>query len=159
MTTVPLDGAKHGTTTGYARGCRCTGCRAAKRLAGKRYRDSLGRQSIGNPCQTPDGRVFPSQAAAARALGVSKSAVSAQLERYGNLSNLGKRPLGRPYGGKKPVKVGSREWPSRSALARYLGRHDNCVRDWLKRGRADLLIAALMKADAQMAAEQARSAA
>lgn len=149
----------HGTTTGYARGCRCEGCKSAKRLANRRHWATLGRAPVGNPCQTPDGRTFPSQAAAARALGVSKSAISANLERYGDLSQLGKRPKGRPYGGKRPVKVGKREWPSQAALARYVGTTDACVRDWLKRGRTELLIAALMKADAKLAAAQAREAA
>lgn len=142
----------HGTITCYTHNkCRCDACKAAKRESTQRYWLKRGRGPLGNPCQLPDGRIFPSQAAAGRALGVCRSTISAHLERNGDLSQLGKRNPGRNGGAKKPIAVGNRTWASRADLARYLGRPDYCVRDWLKRDRIDLLIAALMLADAKAA--------
>lgn len=141
---------KHGTVNGYSKHkCRCQRCRKAKREANRAYWARRGRAPMGNPCQTPDGRTFPSQAAAAMALGVSQQCISDNLSRNGTLDMVGIRRTGRNGGFKRPVRIQGREWPSRSALARYLGVSDYSVRDWLRRGAIDRLVGALMKADAK----------
>lgn len=138
----------HGTITCYTHNkCRCDACRAAKSAAKQRYLDKRGRRPRGNPV-SHDGVIYPSETAAAKALGVTQRAISYHLNKYGHLGNMGKR-MDRPdRRAGNPVRVGSREWKSRAALARYLGRRREVVRDWVAANDMDSLIAALMKADA-----------
>ena len=140
-----------GTTSAYVCGCRCAECRAAKQAYNRAYWRRQGRTEKGNPCATDD-KVFKSQSAAARALGVSTSTISYHLNRHGDLSRIGKPRGGTTGGNKVPVRIGPRTWPSRSDFFRYLGITEGVGRNWIRCGYADRLLAALMAADARGAA-------
>lgn len=142
---------RHGTQSAYRRhGCRCDICREAARAYDREYWRRRGRQPKDNPCEK-DGMEFATQRAAAAALGVSKSTITAALNRHGDLSRIGKG-RGHSKGGRKiPVKVGPREWPSRKALAEWLGISEDTVRGWIRRGNVERLIAAVMQEDARRA--------
>lgn len=139
---------RHGTITAYNRHkCRCAECRARKseyRLQRKGL-PTLPRET---PCVLPDGSVAPSQNAAARALGVSGRGIAYHLNRYGDLSSVG-RHRGAPRSGpRKSVQIGDRSWPSRTALARYVGERPQAICKWIGRGDMDRLLGAIMRADA-----------
>lgn len=103
------------------------------------------------------GEVYPSQAELARRLGTTTRLIRYHLDRHGNLDRLGKgrgsaQKLGAPISANivpaKTVTVGGRTWPSISAFARYVSRSRSTVLHWRRRGRLDLMVAALMAADA-----------
>ncbi|WP_295045148.1 hypothetical protein [uncultured Paracoccus sp.] len=140
----------HGTTSEYTRGCRCDQCKAAKRAYNRAYWESLGRPPLGSPCT--DGKTnFPSQTAAAAHFGVAPSLISYHLDKHGNLSRLGKPSGGRTGGGKTPVQIGPRKWPSKAEFFRYLGVTDDTGRGWFRQSKTDRILAALMAADARRA--------
>ena len=68
------------------------------------------------------GVTYPSQKAAADALGISRSAVSSAKQR-GTLDTVGLGPLKKGCEGvhTKPIIMDGVEWPSRAALAEHLG--------------------------------------
>ena len=76
----------HGTSR-YKHGCRCDNCRAANTAASRAYRRRLGVMPMGNPVEH-DGTIYPSQKAAAAALGVTDVTIRAHLNRYGDLSRV-----------------------------------------------------------------------
>ena len=143
---------KHGTLYAYKnRGCRCDECRAVNSARCREYHRSRNRMPHGNPCQRGD-QSFKTQNDAAAAFGVSKSAISYHLNTHGNLDRLWTRSGGKNGGLKKPINIGGRSWPSRSALDRHLGLRIGTVGDWISRGQVERLIAAVMQAKARMAA-------
>ena len=152
----------HGTLYAYrTRKCRCEECRTVYLAATVQYRRECGMRPMnetGNPCEK-DGILYPSQRAAARALGITDSAVEYHLARYGNLDRVGGPRSHTKGGGCVPIKLAGREWPSRVAFADWLGVPITTVRGWLRRGDTDRLMGALMKADAKAAALQMRDAA
>lgn len=66
----------------------------------------------------PDGTVYPSQAAASRALGVSKRTIRSHLRRFGNLSLIGDDVSGCGI----PCRWRDRNYPSLTAVANASGR-------------------------------------
>ena len=155
---------QHGTISAYRRhGCRCTDCRDAARASDREYWRRRGRQPQGNPCEV-GGKTFSTQLEAARALGVSKSAITAALNRHGDLSRIGK-PRSHSKGGRKcPVTVEGRTWPSMKSLAAYCGVTQRTIRRWLRdsprrllyaiRATDERLIAERMAADAKAASRR-----
>ena len=81
---------------------------------------------------------YPSIKAAAEALGLSHTTISSHLAR-GTLENAGK---GRGYGAShrtanglsKPISLGGMDFPSYSALSRYLGKSQNYVATAMRNG-------------------------
>ena len=70
---------------------------------------------------------------------------------YGNLDRIG-ASRGHSKGGiKKGFGFMGRKWPSRAEFSRYVGLSDPMVRGWIRRGKADRILGALMKADAKAA--------
>lgn len=149
----------HGTHAAYRHHkCRCEICVSFIRAYDREYWRRRGRQPKGNPVEH-DGVTYPTQADAARTLGVSTSAICAALNADGDLSRIGKT-RGHSKGGRKnPVRIGPRVWPPRKALAAYLGESEDTVRGWFRRGCMERLIAAVMRADAREAAQARRAAA
>ncbi|WP_108500506.1 hypothetical protein [Paracoccus indicus] len=140
---------KHGTIYAYkGRGCRCSACRKANRDTCRVERRRRGVLPLGNPCQLR-GKAFASQVKAALAAGRSKSTISYHLNQHGNLDRLGAKP-GRPNTSRcKPVRVGSHEWPSQSALDRALGVPAGTVSRWIDAGNLDTLAGAVMRMNLQ----------
>lgn len=105
-----------------------------------------------NCCPVIDryGRHYPTQLAAANALGVTFGNISYHLNKWGNLDRVGigmGNHCGVTSSNAQPVRLGDRQWPSRTDLARYLGRHRSTVDRWLARGDTDRILSALMHAD------------
>jgi len=94
-------------------------------------------------------RLYVGLRAVAEAAGVTDHTVSYHLNRHGNLDRLGVVPGGNGGACGKVVNAFGRSWPSRTALAAYVGRSDGRVSCWIRQGRADLLLVALMAADAR----------
>lgn len=104
--------------------------------------------------------VFDSVQECAKALGIKPDTV------YGALSKGREKYLGMGRGNNpnsrkallppKPVKIGSREFPSRVALAEYIGYTDRHVTKLIREGRMDVLMARAMKADAEREAKARR---
>jgi len=92
-------------------------------------------------------QVYIGLRAVARAAGVTEHTVSYHLNRHGNLDRLGVVSGGNGGACGKVVNAFGRSWPSRMALAAYVGRSGSRVSRWIRQGRTDLLLAALMAAD------------
>ena len=104
------------------------------------------------------GVEYPSQASAAKELGIHQSIISHHLTFYGHADFVGlKKPGGQagyiPPHLENPVTIGTRRWRSRKALAQYIGWHPNRVcRALGKESNSrllDNLLAAIMWADAK----------
>lgn len=145
---TPRKPLRHGTPYVYRRyKCRCDACRAAHTADCKAWRRKNGvLDTNGNTCQVGTD-VFRTQQEAARASGKAKSTISWHLNKHGNLDRLGGKRGGPAPKLCKPVRVGTREWPSRSALERYLGVASGTVHRWINGNRMDCLLAALLRAD------------
>lgn len=86
-----------------------------------------------------NGQVYPSQAAAARAFGVSAAQVSL-LVRAGRADEIraeGRLRGHKRGGGKSPVLVRGTLYPSQAAAARALGVHPKTLQGALDRGTLD----------------------
>jgi len=92
-------------------------------------------------------RLYVGLRAVAEAADVTEHTVSYHLNRHGNLDRLGVVPGGNGGACGKSVNAFGRSWPSRTALAAYVGRSHSRVSCWVREGRADLLLAALIDAD------------
>lgn len=79
----------------------------------------------GKPCIGPDGKQYHSEAAAARALGMSHTSAQWHLNRYGCLTRLGE-------GNGQPVSDGKQTWPSITAAAQALGVSIGSIRHHLQ---------------------------
>lgn len=147
---------KHGTLSGYSyHHCRCDACRSVKSAYDQAWRRSKkGVTGRGNPVSSEKG-TFPSQAAAAKAHGVSERTIGYHLDQYGDLSRLGKT-FRRPRATRaRRITIGPRSWPSIALLADYVGSPPETVRGWLRRNDRQRLLAALMAADARAATVRA----
>lgn len=78
--------------------------------------------SYRSPVVGPCGQNFPSQAAACRAFGISRTTLQYHLNTHGDLSRFG-MGKSRPncQNAAKALTIGSLTWPSRAAAARDLG--------------------------------------
>ena len=105
-----------------------------------------------NCCPVIDrfGRHHPTQQAAAESLGVHFSTVSYHLNKWGNLDRVG-IGMGRHHGARasnaQPVRLGDRQWSSRTDFARHVQRNEKTVHRWFARGDTDRILSALMHAD------------
>lgn len=77
------------------------------------------------------GTVYPSQAAAARAIGVHHATVHQALER-GKPDGIGAGLIGRPG---IPCYINGKSWPSRAAAARAIGVRPASIGKALEAGR------------------------
>lgn len=145
--------AQHGTANAYYHhGCRCMDCRLFHRNYQREWRRRNGIHEPGSPTEV-NGRVYPSQAAAARALGRGPWVIRYHLDRWGDLSRVGKKP-GRVHrmGGRKiPFNFMGRSWLSVSEFARCVGITCSTAHRWIKNGDNARLLAAVMKAEAKQA--------
>ncbi|HUH39358.1 MAG TPA: hypothetical protein VL024_00665 [Castellaniella sp.] len=107
------------------------------------------------------GKTYIGQEVVARAAGVTGPTVAAHLSRYGNLDLLG---VGRGNHGKqratasRPITIGGREYPSIKDCALAHGIRPGTAQRWVRDGRHDRLLAALMAADARKTADAMREA-
>lgn len=106
---------------------------------------------------------YPSIEAAARALHVHQSNICRHLALHGHADNVGIRKPGGQVGRRvlhmeKPIRIGEREWPSRKALADYIGwPRPRVTRAFGGQGTAamrDRVLAAVMAEDARRAQQR-----
>lgn len=138
----------HGTTNGYSKGCRCEACRIARRAYVRSWRRSKGIMPQGNPVEV-NGIVYPSQSAAAAALGVTERVISYHLGKHPDFSRIGKRSGGGKGGRRTPVTILGREWQSVTALANHVGVAHSTMWKWIREGDKQSIVGAIMKADAK----------
>lgn len=107
------------------------------------------------------GREYIGARAVAAAAGVHIRTVQWHLARHGSLRFLGVGPGTGPnncrVGGRRlPISLFGREWPSRAALALDMGISLRSLHRQLAEGRVDLILAHLMRADAERMAAAAK---
>lgn len=97
------------------------------------------------------GRVFADVHEAARHFKVSPTTVRGAICKgredhvgRGRSRRHSKAHVGRPAHNRKPVKIGPHEWPSIRQCARALGLRETTLREHLKAGDADWLLARVM---------------
>ena len=108
-----------------------------------------------------NGRTFHGQQAVADAAGVSRSVVGWHLEKHGHLDLLGKgrgRHGSHKSNKSRPLLVGPHGFPSVSAFERAAGLGKGVAARWLRMGRHDRLLAALMASDARHTAAALKDA-
>jgi len=97
------------------------------------------------------GQHYPSQRAAAAALGVTQSAVSRMLTKKGHLEGCGLRKYGARgnQNNARPLQIGPMTFPSRKKAAEALGITRNQIERWVSKratpGQREMLIAAVMR--------------
>ena len=97
------------------------------------------------------GQHYPSQRAAAAALGVTQSAVSRMLTKRGELSVCGLRKYGAPgnRNASRPLTIGPLTFESRTKAAEILGITRNQISRWISKratpGQREMLLAAVMR--------------
>ena len=97
------------------------------------------------------GQHYPSQRAAAAALGVTESAVSRMLTKRGELSVCGLRKYGAPgnRNASRPLTIGPLTFESRTKAAEVLGITRNQISRWISKratpGQREMLLAAVMR--------------
>ena len=111
-----------------------------------------------SPVTGPCGQRFPSQAAACRAFGISKTTLQYHLNTHGDLSRFG-MGKSRPncQNAAKALTIGSLTWPSRAAAAGDLGISYHQLIHWISPKASpvmrDKLAAAMMRHIAVLDAE------
>lgn len=99
------------------------------------------------------GTAYPSQAAAARAFGLTRNVVATLLARHGHLDMLGTGNKGRRPANSRPVVIYGRTFPSLAAASRSLGLSAHQMQRWCANQSRpyfrDLILSALMAADAR----------
>jgi predicted transcriptional regulator len=97
------------------------------------------------------GQHYPSQRAAALALGVTQSAVSRMLTNRGHLEGCGLRKYGAPgnRNASRPLTIGPLTFESRTKAAEALGITRNQISRWISKratpGQREMLLAAVMR--------------
>jgi predicted transcriptional regulator len=97
------------------------------------------------------GQHYPSQRAAAAALGITQSAVSRMLTNKGELSACGLRKYGAPgnRNASRPLTIGPLTFESRTKAAEVLGITRNQISRWISKratpGQREMLLAAVMR--------------
>lgn len=98
------------------------------------------------------GRRYASQVTAAKALGITQSAISKMLTKKGDLSKAGLGPTGAPgnQNAARPVKIGPMTFASRAEAARVLGISRSRLTKWISPKASavqrEMLLAAVMRA-------------
>lgn len=98
------------------------------------------------------GRRYASQRNAAKALGITQSAISKMLSKKGDLSKVGLGPTGAPgnQNAARPVKIGPMTFASRVEAARVLGVSRSQITKWISPNASavqrEMLLAAVMRA-------------
>ena len=98
------------------------------------------------------GRRYASQKNAARALGITQSAISKMLAKKGDLSTAGLGPKGVPGNQNRcvPLKIGPMTFASRVEAARVLGVSRSQITKWISPNASavprEMLLAAVMRA-------------
>ena len=139
-----------------ARGCRCNSAYTWSSKLGLTW----PKPTVNGHCMPVKirGVEYPSQAIAAKALGIHQSIISHHLTYYGHADFVGLKKAGGQAGYipphlENPVTIGTRRWRSRKALAQYIGWRPNRVcRALGKESNSrllDNLLAAIMAADAK----------
>jgi len=106
-------------------------------------------------------QTYLGQEAVALAAGVAPQTVADHLRVHGNLDRLGVgrgRHTSHAAPASKPISDGSTEYPSIAAMARAAGVRPKTAQNWVRSGKADRLLAALMAADARKTADAMREA-
>jgi predicted transcriptional regulator len=97
------------------------------------------------------GQHYPSQRAAAAALGVTQSAVSRMLTNRGHLEGCGLRKYGAPgnQNNARPLRIGPVIFESRTKAAEALGLTRNQISRWVSKratlAQLEMLLAAVMR--------------
>ena len=93
------------------------------------------------------GKVYPSMAAAAKALGVTPHTLSDHLARHGNLdrAGIGKAGNGRNNATRKPITIAGVTYPTRKAAAAALGLSYGNLFKSIRAGRYDLILSRALK--------------
>jgi predicted transcriptional regulator len=97
------------------------------------------------------GQHYPSQRAAALALGVTQSAVSRMLTNRGHLEGCGLRKYGAPgnRNASRPLTIGPLTFESRTKAAEALGITRNQISRWISKratpSQREMLLAAVMR--------------
>ena len=97
------------------------------------------------------GRRYASQVNAAKALGITQSAISKMLIRKGDLSKAGLGPTGAPGNQNHaiPLKIGPLTFPSRVKAAQALGISRTQLTKWISpkasKAQREMLLAAVMR--------------
>lgn len=133
----------------HAEGCSWSDIGAALGISMTTARRAgMTEPAMANRTALPSGEIVPSQAEAARRLGVSRITIHNHLEAHGDLSRVsaGRKPGNR--NGLAVVAYG-RRWPTQAACARDLGVSETAVHFWMRDGRRDLLKAAIDRRAAQ----------
>jgi hypothetical protein len=95
------------------------------------------------------GTTYPSISAAVRATGASRKVIM-NARRRGRLDTVGlgrgsQTPPTAPPQSAKPISLGGMDFPSRTALSRWLGKDDNYVCNALYLGQERRLVRAFIK--------------
>lgn len=99
------------------------------------------------------GKVYLSQKLVAKAAGVVPGTVACHLLRHGHLENLGigrGRHCNHARTASKPIGT----WPSQAALARAAGIKPKALNKWVRHGKSEKILLAMMRADATRRADQ-----
>ena len=84
-----------------------------------------------SPVTGPDGQHYPSQAAACRVFGISKTTLQYHLNTHGDLTRFGMGKARRNcQNAAKALTIGTVTWPSRVAAARDLGISISQLQRW-----------------------------
>lgn len=106
------------------------------------------------------GRRYASQVNAAKALGITQSAISTMLAKKGDLSTAGLGPTGAPgnQNAARPLKIGPMTFASRIEAARALGVSRSQITKWISpkatRVQREMLLAAVMRLSDSALAER-----
>lgn len=106
-------------------------------------------------------QTYIGQKAVALAAGVAPKTVAGHLRAHGNLDRLGVgrgRHASHAAPLSKPISDGRTQYPSIAAMARAAGVRPRTAQRWVRDGKHDRLMAALMAVDARKTAAAMREA-
>lgn len=102
------------------------------------------------------GTVYPSQAAAGRAFGLTRNVVATLLARHGHLDMLGTGNKGRRPSNSRPVVIHGHSFTSLADASRKLGLSESQMQRWCSNQShpyfSDLILGAVMRLDARKTA-------
>ena len=95
------------------------------------------------------GQIYMGQDAVAAAAGVGVTVVRYHLTRHGHLDFLGVGRGGNPASHNNATGKPFQGYPSRAAAAQAIGVGKSTLTEWIRDGKADRILAALMAAQAR----------